>query len=216
MTRRNIFIGIQVFAVVSLIGGGCNDPLPTYVAPSVTIATIVPAATFDTVMYAEYGDYFESDSLLEIMPPTPVVFNFFELNQYQETLYGAASVSGQFEISVAGHPEIETTVIPITAHNIQPGTAYDSKENTLTLDPNQDLWLQVSWNLRDGKGNRVYREINNYVSERYFGPYGYDLLKITSIKIHVLVTVQLYDHTSAFSGEQDFDIITDGRIKYLR
>ncbi|HTR82659.1 MAG TPA: hypothetical protein VMM58_13600 [Bacteroidota bacterium] len=214
MRPAALFINFSLLGIMVTTGIGCNDPLPTYTEPTVTVATIVPSAILDTVLYVEYGDSFGPDSLLEIMPPNPIDFTFYEENQYQETLYGAAAVQGKLDLWVVDHPDIGAT-IPITIKNIVPGPAYDSKTGILVMDPGQLVQFQVLWNLKDSKGNRIYHDISAYTVEPYVGLFNYDHWKITSMKIHVRVTIQLFAQTSAFVGELEYGLVTKGGIVYL-
>ncbi len=213
MKRRRFFPEniISVFVVTIMAGLGCNDPLPTYVQPTVTIATILPSATLDTVLYAETAQDFYPDGPLEVRPPTPMVFTFYEENQYQETLYGTASVSGTLQLWVVEQPEIEAS-IPVTASDIVPGTAYDPNTGILTMDPSRLVMFQVAWNLRDSNGDRFYRALTSYRTEPYTGNAGYSFLKISTIHLHVRATVQLYAQTSTFVGDQVYVLTVLGGI----
>ncbi len=215
MKPRIAFHTIALVAAVVAAGAGCNDPLPTYEEPKVTIATIVPSATLDTVFYAETGDLIGPDSVLELDAPNPIIFSFFEENQYQETLYGPASISGKFELWAVDKPDVRAT-LPITESNMVPGTAYDSKTGILAMDPNYLLPFRVTWDLRDSKGKRFYRSFKKYQIVPYYGIFGYAFWRVSSIRIHVRVTIQLYAQSSAFIGDQEFDLNVRGGIVYFK
>ena len=213
--RWSAFVPLSLFVAVVVLESGCNDPLPTYVQPKVTIATIIPPGALDTVLYAESGDTVPPSGVVELRAPQPILFNFTEVNQYQETLYGTAAVSGKLELWAVDRPGVGIT-LPITEDNIVPNTAYNSKTGILTMDPNFQVPFRVSWDLKDSKGNRFYDDIDEYRIEPYTGNFGYTFLKVFSIKIHVRISIQLYAQSSTFSGEQDFILNALGGIVYFK
>ena len=194
-----------------LAESGCNDPLPTYVQPTVTIATVVPSVTLDTALYSESFEEVGPDSNLVFAYPTPLELSFYAQNLYSETLYGKAVIAGRVEISFESRPDL-TVTLPITEQNLQPTTSYDPATEILTLDPQAKVWLKVYWNFRDNTGRMIYHDLTNFSTSNATGRAFY---RVFPENIHVRVYLQLYSQTSMFEGDQDFDLTIKGYIRIL-
>ena len=190
---------------------GCNDPLPTYVQPTVTIATVVPSAGLDTVSYSESFEEVGPDSNEVFEYPTPVALSFYAQNLYSETLYGDAAITGRVEISFESQPDL-TVSLPITEQSMQSSTSYDPRTGILTLDPQAKVWFKVYWNLRDNTGRMIYHDLTNFSTTNSTGRAFY---RVFAENIHVRVYLQLYSQTSMFEGDQDFDLDIKGFIRIL-
>jgi len=190
---------------------GCNDPLPTYEQPKVSIETIIQQVIIDTVYYSESFEEVGPDSNLVFQIPNPVVFDVYEKSLYDETLYGKASVSGNLKIWITDQPEIKATV-PISESNIVTGSGYDPKTGFLTVDPNGSVRFQISWNLRDNNGRFIYHDLTNFTTTPIDSVSFY---RICSTKLHVRANLQLFPQTSTNIGDQDFTLNMKGRIVIL-
>ncbi|HTX17015.1 MAG TPA: hypothetical protein VMG34_00015 [Bacteroidota bacterium] len=208
---RSGSIGLAASLLGALLGSGCNDPLPTYVQPTVTISTIVPSTTLDTVTYSESFEEVGPDSNLVLAYPNPVTISFYAQNLYSETLYGDAVITGRAEISFESQPDL-TVTLPITGGEMQPNSSYDPRTGILTLDPQAKVWFNLHWNLRDNSGRMVYHDLSNFST---LGSSGRSFYRVFSENIHVRVYLQLYSQTSMFEGDQDFDLDIKGSIVIL-
>ncbi|HTX17681.1 MAG TPA: hypothetical protein VMG34_03385, partial [Bacteroidota bacterium] len=144
--------------LMSLLAAGCDDPLPPYQRPTAIVETVVPAATLDTVTIVESFEAFGPDSNLILIPASPVHFKFYAENLYDETLYGAAAISGKLELWVSDRPYLKRT-ISVSSDNLMPTLVYNSRTHNLTLDPKTPLWFDVPWDLKQDNGRFLHHDL---------------------------------------------------------
>lgn len=132
-------------ALCCLLLLSCVESLPPLIEPDNLLeGSLVPSYT--------YGE----DNMLTVQ--------FLVTNEFDETLEGTASFSGEIEIMLERLPQYKRT-IALSPSNIFQARDYDPTTRMLRMDAGESIWLQVKWNFVDDDGRDLRTGIFQYVPD---------------------------------------------------
>ena len=204
---RSIAFGVVV--MLSVVCLSCEDPLPSYVAPTDFLRASVRNISQPDVYYS-YVEFFNDLDQNSVTVSTAAQTIFIDVvNTFDETLQDIPEVSGMLTIQETDIPDMKAT-IPLTVSSLT-GPQYNTTTKILTLNPGDTLKLRCSWRYKSDDGKWVFGRAN-VASDSDLHGNSYDRTH-TPMKFSAVATVKLFASTNTFiSQKKEFQLLFHGHI----
>jgi len=198
---------IPFFLAVLTLCISCEDPLPVYEEPKEVLRVDFFPDVPDVVLYIG-PDVNIPDTFPYFIGPPFMYLNVRVTNLFDDVLQGPLYIAGEVDFTFVKDDRVRI-VIPFTHIDASSSPAIDWNTRTLTLDPNQAVWLKPTW---------YWKQENKWIF-RYTSFRTVPINSGTYLKVHEpmefvgKVRLQVFSQRGPiFSKEERFSVKFQGRI----